>query len=322
MRASSASAAAQSIPVYQLYGKESEGLPPERMHCESIAQRSRLYNWVIAPHRHEAFFQILHIEHGSGEALLEARRERISAPCLVVVPAMSVHGFRFTRNVRGLVITMTEAHLERISGITSALRRFLSVPRQFALRAGNADAELVALLFDRVGREFAGNAPWRMELISASLALALMTVVRDASSGLGPSLCIADRKTLHLQKFRNLVDENFRGNRQIDFYASKLGITTTQLNRICRELCGRSALGVINERVTLEAERDLIYTVLEVKNVALSLGFADAAYFSRFFAKHTGRTPTEFRRAMHAQLMGARVQTAAIGRGNRLLPPG
>ncbi len=57
-----------AIPTYALYGELSENLPPERLHCESIAERSRLYDWEIQPHRHEAFFQILHIRSGSGEA--------------------------------------------------------------------------------------------------------------------------------------------------------------------------------------------------------------------------------------------------------------
>lgn len=69
----------QAIPTYALYGELVEDLPPERLHCESIADRSRLYNWEIKPHRHEAFFQILHIRSGAGEAQFEGTRVAISS---------------------------------------------------------------------------------------------------------------------------------------------------------------------------------------------------------------------------------------------------
>jgi AraC family transcriptional activator of pobA len=88
----------------------------------------------------------------------------------------------------------------------------------------------------------------------------------------------------------------------VAFYAGELGITPTQLNRICREVLRKSALGAINARLLREAERDLVYTFIGVKEIALSLGFSDAAYFSRFFSKHKRCTPTRFREQAHRQL--------------------
>lgn len=78
------------------------------------------------------------------------------------------------------------------------------------------------------------------------------------------------------------------------------GITPTQFNRACREVLCKSALGAINARLLLEAERDLVLP--GVKEIALSLGFSDAAYFSRFFSKHKRCTPTQFREQAHRQL--------------------
>ena len=107
---------------------------------------------------------------------------------------------------------------------------------------------------------------------------------------------------LHLQRFRALVDRSFRTHKSVAFYAGELGITPTQLNRVCRELLGKSALGAINARLLLEAERDLVYTFIGVKEIALSLGFSDAAYFSRFFSKQKRCTPTQFREQAQRQL--------------------
>ena len=57
-----------------------------------------------------------------------------------------------------------------------------------------------------------------------------------------------------------------------------------------------------HDRLQLEAERDLVYTALDVKAIADTLGFSDAAYFSRFFAKRTGLNPSAFRAQASARL--------------------
>ena len=68
------------------------------------------------------------------------------------------------------------------------------------------------------------------------------------------------------------------------------------LNTLCRALAGQSALQIVHQRIVLEAKRDLIYTSLTINQLADSLGFADPAYFSRFFRRMTGLSPRDFRR--------------------------
>lgn len=66
---------------------------------------------------------------------------------------------------------------------------------------------------------------------------------------------------------------------------------------------GISSLEVINARLVHEAQRDLVYTSSSIKQLADILGFSDEAYFGRFFRKHTGLSPREFRgRALQAML--------------------
>jgi AraC family transcriptional activator of pobA len=59
----------------------------------------------------------------------------------------------------------------------------------------------------------------------------------------------------------------------------------------------KSLLLVIQERVLLEAKRLLFYTEKTSKEIAYELGFEDANHFSKFFKKHTGQTPTDFKKA-------------------------
>ena len=59
--------AATRLPTYTLYGEPGRGQAIEPLHCERIAERSQRHDWEIAPHRHEALIQILHIQRGTAD---------------------------------------------------------------------------------------------------------------------------------------------------------------------------------------------------------------------------------------------------------------
>ena len=103
------------------------------------------------------------------------------------------------------------------------------------------------------------------------------------------------RALAHVQRYRALVDAQFRQQPALTALARPLGITPTQLNRVCHRVLGHSALAVLHGRLVLEAQRDLAYTTLSVKQIGGGLGFADASYFTRFFQRQTGHTPSAWR---------------------------
>jgi len=103
------------------------------------------------------------------------------------------------------------------------------------------------------------------------------------------------RAMAHLQRFRALIEQRFREQPDLSECAAALGITPTHLNRLCRRYLGQSALGMVHARAVLEAQRELAYTTLSIKQIGLGLGFQDPGYFTRFFLRETGRTPSDWR---------------------------
>ncbi len=49
----------QTVPVFKLYGEECGWPTPDLLHCESILQRSSLYQWHIRVHQHAEMVQLL-----------------------------------------------------------------------------------------------------------------------------------------------------------------------------------------------------------------------------------------------------------------------
>lgn len=288
----------RTVPTYSLYGVNSAEPLLEQLHFESIAARSQLYAWEIKPHRHERFLQILYIHSGSGEALLDGRRERLASGSLICVPPHHVHGFVFSPDVDGIIVTMTDSYLRTLlAGVPGTLPLF-EHPRHERVARRHPLASALAMF----RTEMASVAPWRGAALSALLTLVLVGIARIAEAS-GPAAARASsRPARHFQQFQQLLETDYREQKEMTYYADTIGITPTQLNRICRQLAGQSALQLIHARVLAEAQRDLLFSDLDIKQIAMTLGFSDAGYFSRFFARLAGQTPTAFRESGRARL--------------------
>ena len=95
--------------------------------------------------------------------------------------------------------------------------------------------------------------------------------------------------------FRDHIEEHFRSWHKVTEYADRLGYSTRTLNRLARQHTGLSAKELIDERVVLEAKRQLSHADASVSEIAEQLGFDDASNFSSYFRHQTQLTPGTFR---------------------------
>jgi AraC family transcriptional regulator, transcriptional activator of pobA len=291
---------AQYLPTYLLYAEDA-GLPPlDVMHAESIAERSSLHSWEIRPHRHEALFQVFHVDSGTAEILLDGERLELRGPAVITVMPLAVHGFRWTSDVRGTVFTILESHIRQLLARDETLRDTLL--RSRAARIARGQRRGVAAAVAALSGEYAQHAPWRATAVDAAMTQLFVALGRSLPMAWeGAQARIGDRAVAHVQRLRALVDERFREQPALGEFAAEIGITTTQLNRVCRSVLGHPALAVLHARICLEAQRELAYTTLSIKHIAYKLGFGDAGYFTRFFERETGSTPSAWRAAALAR---------------------
>ena len=136
-----------------------------------------------------------------------------------------------------------------------------------------------------------------MDAALLRLAVAIARSTEGACPGAAHSGATpAPRALAHVQALMALVEAGFRQQPTQAALAAPLGISTTQLNRACQQVLGRPALAVLHARLLLQAQRELAYTDLGIKQIAFELGFSDAAYFTRFFRRGAGCTPSTWRR--------------------------
>ena len=273
----------RQIPSFLLYGEDLAETPPSFGHIETIAARSSLYDWEISPHRHVHGTQALMVFSGQVEFQCDGDMRLLEAPCFMVVPPGSVHGFRFSPETGGYVLSLSASFAVRARDAADGLLGLLTqgksgpIPEEDLDRAKWLCAEMLAV-----------QADWRRPRpLFLSLAEALLHSLAPADEQ-GAAAIPDDAR---LAGFRRLVELHLREHRTVDWYASQLGTTSKTLTRACRHRLDCTPTALIHARLALEAQRLLRFTNASVVQVSEELGFSDSSYFSRFYQRMTGRRP-------------------------------
>lgn len=297
------------VPTYDLYGERRRERPGFWLHCETIASRSSAYQWEIGLHRHDLFQQFLYIRDGSGDAIFAQERLPLSPPCIICVPPRTEHGFRFSRNVDGLVVTLLADRLPLLGGNLQQPESWLAGPRLVSLEACG-DAGYLEETFGRLYEEVREPKPGSSEIAESYLKTAVLLLNRLAGSGAGGPP--KDAKLARVEALERLVASRLRERWSVTQYAEALRLTPTHLNRLVREVRGVTVHDLVMARLLDEARRSLVFTTASVAAVAEELGFADAAYFIRCFRKRTGMTPGHYRTQERRRLQEAAREDMAL----------
>ena len=103
------------------------------------------------------------------------------------------------------------------------------------------------------------------------------------------------RHKLLFEQFLELVTQYHSKERGVGFYADKLCITPKYLSKIVKETSGLSAPQWIDQYVILEAKQMLKHSDLCIKEISDDLNFPNLSFFFKYFKKHTGMTPNQYR---------------------------
>lgn len=97
-------------------------------------------------------------------------------------------------------------------------------------------------------------------------------------------------------QFKALLSERYKDFKSPSEFASLLNISPIYLNEAVKKTTGITASQCIHKEIANQAQRLLYYTKLNIKEIALELGYEDSAYFTRLFTKTTSYSPTQFRK--------------------------
>ncbi|HQZ13261.1 MAG TPA: helix-turn-helix transcriptional regulator [Devosia sp.] len=186
---------------------------------------------------------------------------------------------------------LAEASPVAALGVTG--QRILELPLPPA-RPGEIDviATLAAMLHE-LRRPQAGSPI----VIAAQFRILLVALLR-LTGPVGAELAGIGANARFLERFRELVEANFRTHWPVTRYAETIGISPDRLHSLCTRRLGRTPKALIAERLAREAGLGLERSTLSIEQLSYALGFRDPAHFSHFFKRMIGISPGAFRRRM------------------------
>lgn len=242
------------------------------------------------PHKHDGYCELIYIQDGEGFHWLDTDYHRISAPEIYFLKPGSLHCWQFTAIPKGFVLLFKEDYFDPIKeqNILNLLQKM-----DLQMRIALPDEYNPLPIFEEIFREYSQGHDQAGIIIRGFLQAILSKMiqyskgkhsVRIQNSGLPDRfLKLLSRKSLQW----NLVHQ----------YASQLNTSPQNLNAACRKNTGKTAGEHIAAQRLLEAKRFILHTEKNITEISYLLNFNDASYFIKFFKKHTGLTPIQFRRA-------------------------
>ncbi|MCG9791880.1 helix-turn-helix domain-containing protein [Flavobacterium algicola] len=243
------------------------------------------------PHR-ISFFALVLVTKGSGTHQIDLKTYNIQPGSVLKIAKGQVHAFQKNALYEGYIIIFTEDfvvnHFSKSSiNMISHLYNYHITSPIFSNEAGNK------IFLDQLILEVQNENNYAKEnIVAALLNLYLLRLEREFNDTL------AHNNSNHYAifiRFKNLVEADYTSTRNVKDYATKLFISTKQLNQVVKEFTLNTAKNFIDDFVLLEIKRAMVSSNTSLKEIAFLVGFDELTNFTKFFKKHTNLTPKEFK---------------------------
>jgi AraC family transcriptional activator of pobA len=244
---------------------------------------------IEKPHKHD-FFVIILFDQAAGVHNIDSRNYSINNREVHVLFPGQVHKWSIHDGTIGYQLMIERAFFEQFAPFFRF--SFTNYQNHPVIKLTDQAFSLLMYEFNAI-REELRTTDSLAHIINARAAVIAAVISKEAEHVFTEFKVYQSNP--RLAKFNTLIDEFYKEQKSVAFYAEQLHISANYLNILCRKQLKVSATQLIQQRVCTEAKRLLQSSGISVKEIAFELGFADQAYFSNFFKSQTGLNPTQFR---------------------------
>ncbi|NRR90727.1 helix-turn-helix domain-containing protein [Winogradskyella undariae] len=244
------------------------------------------------PHR-ISFFALLLVTEGEGEHQVDLKNYKIKKGSVLKIAKGQVNAFKDHTTYDGYLVIFTEDFVLKYFSKSSI--EFISHLYNYHISDPLVEnSSLNNFFLERITEEInSKNTYAQNEIVAKILELFLLKLERETYNS--PLKTFNKKHQTLFIDFKNLVEENYTKTRNVKDYAESLNISTKHLNTIVRAITLNTAKHFIDNYVILEIKRVIFSSTISLKEVSYQNGFDEVTNFTKFFKKHTGLSPKEFK---------------------------
>lgn len=254
-------------------------------------------------------FVLIWIKEGKGVHTIDLQHHAYEGSVLFVLAPGQVHRISHQGRPRGAILRFASSafHSERdFENYVLDTCMFDSETSCPAIPIGDSTNRIVDEILVRMSEEAENDETDSIVITSSYLKILITTVNRLKRKEALGQIALNDPTYILFRNFKIAVERNYSNSHSVQEYARMLETGTKSLNSASQKYGGTPASVVIQNRILLEAKRALTYDARTVKEIGYELGFDDPAYFTRFFSRRIGVSPSEFRQTVSGAIQSRR----------------
>lgn len=226
-------------------------------------------------------------------------REYEVRPCDIVFfsPDSIIRTLECTADATAYLLSSSKAFMNEVQiDLSTSLAIYMRFGRNPVLHVTERDVEEIRQLFQLIKTMLGSDKKRYLNEIIRTLFTTIFFILSDLNQREQNDKAKLGRGEVIFDEFMELLRKYNKRERNVQFYAEKLNITTKYLSAVAKEVSGKTAARWIDESVILEAKSMLIYSGMTIQQIATELNFSTQSFFGKYFKQHTGYSPSRYKR--------------------------
>ena len=235
---------------------------------------------------------------GSATVKVNLQEYRICGNELVtLMPDAIVHGYSFSDDFSGVMVLLSNSVAEELlPDITSVLPILMDFRQSPVIKLMPDEAkslyEFYKFIWDKIPRVHGDYGKSELNGLLLSIFYEVLSVCKERYT-YGKFKRTRNEETFY--KFYSLIEKEYCRERSVVYFADRLCISPKHLSMVVKKVSGRTASDWIDDYVILQAKQLLRSSSLTIQEVSRELNFSNQSFFGKYFKKHVGMSPSEYR---------------------------
>lgn len=254
---------------------------------------------ITAPHRTE-FYHIFWVQKGTAEYLVDFEPVKMKAGTFLFINKDRVKAIDATRKHDGKVLVFTDNFFAKTEDDTKYLHStilFNDLLDNLIIDVKSSPS--LQTTFQAIEAELSKDNDANHYSLLHNLLHNLLLLAERERRAQGFTEMVKGVDLDYTVLFKDLLSAQFKTNKSVSAYASQMNVSEKRLYNATTTTMGKTPKSIIDEKVMLEAKRLLVHTNLSIKEIGYDLGFEEPTNFIKYFRRHTGKTPIEFRESYY-----------------------